>query len=117
MIAGVSVASVGLLARLIVAVGKLGRGNGEEVELKRFELRPANGGEAACVAGKIINHTAGRFYSVKVELDLFDKDGKQVGSAAEYLSILEPKDSWDFKAAVSRPDAVTAKLVKLAKEK
>ena len=106
-----------LLLGLIAVVGKLGRGNGEEVELRRYELQPAKGGEPACVAGKVVNHTVGRFYSVKVKFDLFDKEGKPVGSAAEYLAILEPKDSWDFKAVVSRPDAVTAKLVKIAKEK
>ena len=117
MIAGASAAAVGLLARLFVVFGKLERGNGEEVELNRFELRPANGGEPACVAGKIINHTSARFYSVKVEFDLFDKDGKPAGSAAEYLAILEPQDTWDFKAVVSHSDVVTVKLAKLAKEK
>ena len=106
-----------MLLGLIVTFGKLGRSHGEEVELRRYELQPAKGGEPACVAGKVVNHTAARFYSVKVEFDLFDKEGKPTGSTAEYLSILEPKDSWDFKAAVSRPDAATAKLVKIAKEK
>lgn len=119
--AGWLVVGAGALIFLAVAgiavFGRWGRGNGEEVELRQFELLPARGGEPAVVAGKIVNHTKLRFYSVKVEFALFDHDGKPVGNSLDYLSILEPKDSWDFKAEVSQTDAASAKLVKIAKER
>jgi len=117
VIAGGFVASVAVVLGLILAYGKLERGNGEDVELRRYELQPANGAEPARVGGNIVNHTKVRFYSVIVEFDLFDRAGKPVGRTSDYLAILEPKDSWDFKAVVSRPDVATAKFVKIAKEK
>lgn len=117
MIAGGSAAAVVAVLGLILAYVKLERGNGEDVELRRYELQPANGAEPARVGGNIVNHTKERFYSIIVEFELFDKSGKPVGGASDYLAILEPKDSWDFKAVVSRPDAATVKLVKIAKEK
>ena len=116
-IAGAAGALVFLLLGLIAGFTRLGRGSGEEVELRRFELQPVRGVEPAVVAGQIVNHTQVRFYSVSVVFELLDKGGKPVGDAAEYLAILEPKDSWDFKAVISRPDAASVRLVKIVKER
>ncbi len=116
-LAGTLAAAAVVVIGVVLTWGKLGRGNGEEVELRGYKLEPANGQESASVVGKIVNHTKVRFFSVKVEFELLDQAGKSVGDTGDYLAILEAKDSWEFKAAVTRPEAVAAKLVKITKEK
>ena len=116
-LAGALGAAAVVILGVVLAVDKVGRGNGEEVELRSYKIEPAKATESACVVGKIVNHTPARFFSVKVEFELLDQAGKVVGDAGDYLAILEAKDSWEFKATVTQPGAVAAKLVKLSKEK
>jgi predicted RNA-binding Zn-ribbon protein involved in translation (DUF1610 family) len=116
-LAGTLAAAAVVVIGIVLTWGKLGRGNGEEVELRGYKFEPANGQESACVVGKIVNHSKVRFFSVKVECELLDQAGKSVGDAGDYLAILEAKDSWEFKAVVSQPEAVAVKLVKITKEK
>ena len=66
--------------------------------------------------GKVKNESDRQRFGVKVELDLFDGAGEKIGSASDYLSILEPKKEWRFKALVLERKAVTARFAAIKED-
>lgn len=66
--------------------------------------------------GTVKNELDRQRFALRVELDLFDADGAKVGTASDYLSILEPKKDWRFKAMVLEKKAVSAKLAAIKEE-
>jgi hypothetical protein len=66
--------------------------------------------------GTIKNESGQQRFGLKVELDLLDPTGQKVGSATDYLAILEPGQEWHFKALVLEGKAVTARLSAIKEE-
>ncbi len=60
--------------------------------------------------GKVRNASAHQRYGVRIELDLLDRSGMKVGSASDYIAVIEPQQTWSFRALVNDPAAVKAKL-------
>ncbi len=53
---------------------------------------------SAYIVGKVKNNTNKQYGYVQVEVNLYDADGDQVGSAMDNTNNLEPGGSWKFKA-------------------
>ena len=66
--------------------------------------------------GRVKNGSDRQRFGVKVELDLFDKADLKVGTASDYLPVLEPKAEWHFKALVIEPKAASAKLASIRED-
>ena len=60
--------------------------------------------------GDVKNESGRQRFGLKIELDLLDSDGERIGTATDYLSILEPRQDWRFKALVLEGKAVSARL-------
>src|SRR5262249_29171773 len=60
--------------------------------------------------GTIQNDSDYQRFGVKVELDLFDTTGAKVGTATDYTSVIEPRQSWHFRALVVEPSVSSAKI-------
>lgn len=52
------------------------------------------------VTGKVQNTTSKHFSYVQVEINLYGKDGAQVGSTMANVNNLEPNATWNFEAPV-----------------
>jgi len=69
--------------------------------------------ERGLVVGHVKNNAAKTFRSVKININLYDETGAQVGSTMDIVSNLEPGAVWTFKAFTSvGPGRVTAYKVK-----
>lgn len=53
---------------------------------------------SAYIVGKVKNNTNKQYGYVQVEVNLYDADGDQVGSAIDNTNNLEPGGTWKFKA-------------------
>ncbi len=96
--------------------GKL-MGPKQDLEVVKFELQRMKDTSLVYVVGTIKNSSEQQHQSVRVDFNLFDKKGKQIGAASDYIMILEPKAQWDFKALVVEAEAATAKLDKIVSVK
>ena len=66
------------------------------------------------IVGRVINGSSRRFSMVKVEFSLEDRRGNLVGTASDYVSSLEPGESWRFSCFVSERGYLTARLRELS---
>jgi len=66
--------------------------------------------------GRIKNESERQRFGVRVELDLFNEAGEKIGTASDYLAILEPKREWPFKALVLEKKAVSASFASIKED-
>jgi len=62
------------------------------------------------VTGKVANTTKKKLGYVQVEINLYDKNGSQVGSTLANVNNLEPGVTWNFEAPVLEDRAKSAKV-------
>ena len=67
--------------------------------------------------GSIVNTTNRQRFGVKVELELFDGVGQQVGDASDYKDVIEPNAEWKFSAPVFEAKAAKAKIASIKEAK
>jgi len=88
---------------------------GFKVSAIRLEKTP--GTSVVHAVGRLTNATDRQRFGVTVELDLFDADGKKLGTATDYQAVLEPKGQWQFRALVVDAKATSAKLAGIKEDK
>jgi hypothetical protein len=66
--------------------------------------------------GTVTNPSAKRRFGVRVELDLFDAADQKVGTATDYVSVIEPNSEWRFNALVVASKAASAKLASIKED-
>ena len=62
------------------------------------------------IVGTVKNNTKKQYKYVQVEINLYDKDGNQVGSTMSNVNNLEPGATWKFKAPVIEEQAASFKI-------
>lgn len=67
------------------------------------------GGRAVC--GTVINNTGKTFSYAQVEVNLYDKNGIQIGSTLDNINNLAPNAKWGFKAAIIDDRAASYKIM------
>ena len=75
------------------------------------------GSKLVYAQGTIVNTTNRQRFGVKVELDLFDAEGKRIASAADYVGVIEPNAEWKFRALVLEAKAASAKIAAIKETK
>ena len=80
----------------------------------RFEK--TKGSSLVYAVGTLVNNSDHQRFGVKVELNLLNAQGGRLGNAQDYLAILEPRKSWDFRVLVNEPKAVSATLAAVREE-
>ena len=68
------------------------------------------GSSLVYAVGTVKNVSDRQRFGVKVEIDLRNAAGQQVGTASDYRQVLAPGAQWDFKALVVDSKAVSAKI-------
>ncbi len=105
------------LERSLEAIGLKKSSAARELQVMDYQLEKEPGRSLVYVVGSVTNATDQQFFSVRVNFALFDKNGGPVGSATDYLQVLEPGKGWNFRALVLDTNAVIAKLTALETEK
>lgn len=78
--------------------------------------RGAKGSKLTYVTGLMQNQADTKRFGVRVDLYLLDTAGRQVGIATDYTPVIEPKDSWRFRALVLDRRAVNARLKEIKED-
>jgi len=73
-------------------------------------LERAKNSSLVYAIGAVKNESERQRFGLKIELDLLDSSGLKIGTATDYLAILEPRQNWRFKALVLEAKAVSARL-------
>ncbi len=81
---------------------------GFEISPIRIEKTP--GTTLFYAVGTLKNAAARQRFGVRLELDLLSAAGEKVGTAKDYLAVLERGGQWQFKAAVLESRAVAARV-------
>ncbi|HYV27881.1 MAG TPA: FxLYD domain-containing protein [Candidatus Eisenbacteria bacterium] len=79
-------------------------------------LEATQGTKLIHAVGTLANDSDYQRFGVKVELDLLDRDGRKVGTATDYVQILEPHREWRFRAMVLDRRAASARLTAIKEE-
>ncbi len=85
----------------------------DDLQLVKYDLTKIPGTTLMHVAGVLKNNTDHEVLSLQIDFKLFDKTGKAIGTASDFIMSLGPKTEWPFKAQVLDTDAVKAELVKI----
>jgi len=79
-------------------------------------LEKAKNSSVVYALGQIKNESDEQRFGLKVELDLLDGSGSKIGTATDYLAILEPRKDWRFRALVLEARAVSARLASIKED-
>jgi hypothetical protein len=79
-------------------------------------LEKSNGSRLIYAMGTVHNQSSRQRFGVKVELDLLDAQETKIGSATDYIQVIEPGKDWKFRAMVTEPKAVRAKITAIKEE-
>ena len=72
--------------------------------------------ELVYAMGTVKNDSDWQRFGVKVTCDLFDANGVKLGTATDYLQVLEPRKSWTFRALALDKKAVSARLAAIKED-
>jgi hypothetical protein len=87
-----------------------------DLKVGKIELEKTPGSSLVYAVGTVKNDSAYQRFGVKVELDLFDKDGTKMDTTQDYKDIIEPHKEWRFHALIPEKKTVSAKLAKITEE-
>jgi len=82
----------------------------------KISLEKSGEGRVVHAVGSVTNTSDRQRFGVKVELDVFDAQGKKLGSATDYTQVIEPEKEWKFKALVTDRKAENARLIAIKEQ-
>jgi hypothetical protein len=82
----------------------------DDLKPSAVQLEKAKIGSLVYAVGTISNASEFQRFGVKVELDLFNKAGKKLGTATDYKDIIEPHHEWQFHGMVLDSKTTSAKV-------
>jgi hypothetical protein len=82
----------------------------DDLRVSEIKLEKMPNSSLVNAIGTVTNDSTYERFGVKVELDLFDAQQKNIGAAQDYKEILEPHQAWEFHALIPEKKAATAKL-------
>lgn len=74
-------------------------------------LATGSGSSLVYAVGSLVNTSSQQRFGVKLELELLDAEGNQVGRATDYQKVVEPNGEWKFRALVMEKRAVVARVM------
>ena len=83
----------------------------EDLNVGNSSLEKAKSGSLVYVVGMMKNESDHQRYGVRVDFELLDASGKNVGKASDYKDVIEPRKEWRYRALVLTKKAASARLV------
>lgn len=81
------------------------------------KLKKTDGSSLVYAVGTIANDSDRQRFGVRITLDLLDADENKIGTASDYVSVIEPHRNWQFKALLTQPKVAIAKPAYIEEEK
>jgi hypothetical protein len=91
--------------------------SGAGPEILHYAIERMEDSSLIYVVGSVSNNSTRDFFGLRVNFDLFDKDGASTGSATDYLDIIGPGRVWYFRALVLDTNTASVKLTGLEMDK
>jgi hypothetical protein len=88
----------------------------EGFQVSPVTLEKASGSSLVYAVGTVRNNSGKTRFGVTVELALFNEAGKKVGTASDYLQMIEADKEWRFRALVLEGTAVSARLAAIKED-
>jgi hypothetical protein len=83
----------------------------------RIQFEKTEGSGLVYAVGTLKNKSARQRFGVRIELDLLDKQENTIGSASDYIAILDPHKDWQFRALLAEPKAVKVRVKNIEEQK
>jgi hypothetical protein len=90
---------------------------GESLNAGPVTLQRTEGSGLVYAIGTANNNSDRQRFGVRIELDLLDEHDNKIGTASDYIAVLEPHKDWQFRALLSQPKAAKAKIAKIEEQK
>ena len=78
-----------------------------DLQAGEVTLEKTKGSSLVYATGTLKNDSDYQRFGVKIEFDLFNAKGKKIAATQDYKDILEPHQTWQFRALI--PDNKTVK--------
>ncbi|MDB6066222.1 MAG: hypothetical protein JWR26_2430 [Pedosphaera sp.] len=88
----------------------------DDLKVGAVALEKTKGSSLVYAVGKVKNDSDFQRFGVRIELDLMDKTGAKIGTAKDYIGILEPRHDWEFRALIPVSKAAEAKVASIREE-
>lgn len=88
----------------------------DDLKVSEVKLEKTKDSSLVYAVGTVKNDSDYQRFGVRIELELFNQNGKKLGTSQDYISILEPRRDWQFRALIPDSKAVTAKVATLKEE-
>jgi hypothetical protein len=87
-----------------------------DLKVGEIQLQKTKDSSLVYAVGTLKNESDYQRFGVKIELDLLDGRDLKVGTAQDYIQVLEPRREWQFHALVITPKAVRAVMASIKEE-
>ncbi|MDB6121746.1 MAG: hypothetical protein JWQ71_739 [Pedosphaera sp.] len=84
-----------------------------DFKVSDIKLEKTKGSSLVYAVGTLKNDSEFQRFGVRIEIDLADRKGTNVGKASDYIAVLEPHQTWPFHALITDPKAFTAKVASI----
>jgi hypothetical protein len=88
----------------------------EDLSIGTISLEKKQGSRLVYAVGTMKNNSEYQHFGVRVLLDLLDDQGLKIGSAEDYMGIMEPHKTWQIHAIVVNPKTTQVRLASIKEE-
>ena len=82
----------------------------------KISLQKTEGSGLVYAIGSLKNILKRQRFGVKVELNLFNEQDQNIGTASDYAAVIEPGKEWQFKALLAQPGTVKATIADIKEQ-
>jgi hypothetical protein len=88
----------------------------DDLKVSAVQLEKAKVGSLVYAIGTVTNASEFQRFGVKVELNLFNGNGKKLGVTKDYKDIIEPHREWQFHAMILDAKTTSAAVSSITEE-
>jgi|ERR1017187_598120 hypothetical protein len=88
-----------------------------DFDIGQITLKKVEGSGLVYAVGTLRNKTDRQRFGVRVQMDVLDEQDTKIGSASDYIAVLEPRKDWQFRAMLTETKGVKVKLTSIEEQK
>ncbi len=88
----------------------------DDLKVSAVQLEKAKVGNLVYAIGTVTNASEFQRFGVKIEVILYNGNGKKLGVTTDYKDIIEPNREWQFRAMVLDAKTISAKVSAITEE-
>jgi hypothetical protein len=88
-----------------------------DFDIGQITFKKVEGSGLVYAVGTLRNTTDRQRFGVRVQMDVLDEQDTKIGSASDYIAVLEPRKDWQFRAMLTETKGVKVKLTSIEEQK